>query len=302
MNQQRETTLVVINKSIEKNGDVIVINSLKENEVFKTVSDSKVDTLPVNNITNAKPTAPEINKPKKWILLLNAGIGISNSKNNLPSNTSVYADAMQLNSSGGISASPQNQQTAAGTAGTNKSLSFNVGINAERLLNKRWSVITGLNYLYQSNKLGVGASIDSEIFLNFDEAKSFSSKKAYRLGNEKKYLNQFHTIEVPLIFKYTPKLGAAFTFQAGPSIGYLLHSNALVYSITNRSYATNSIVFSNLQLSFNIGGGYTLGKKTQHPIAVGYQFKYGLTPVVKPVYGKQHLANSMLFVRIPLKK
>ena len=286
----------------------------------KSITDNNIDTtkasadIPVVENQNKTDSSPfVINKndtaaivaaskagKKKNIHLWKYGIivasGIAGVKDNLFSSGPVFADAIANvnNPSPAVPILPAPNNPSKGVA-------LSTGFYLQKNLNRSWSFISGLNYWYQYNTISVGSRIDSAASFNFS-TKNISTNNFYKIGNGISYKNKFQLIEIPLIFQYRDTKKSALFAEAGPTLGYTIHSNALVYSGSNAAYFTSKKLFNKLIISFSIGAGINLGAKTNFPISIGYQFKYSVVSVTQRYFGRQHFVNSMLYVKIPLKK
>ena len=170
----------------------------------------------------------------------------------------------------------------------------------QKNINARWKFNTGLNYLYQSNKIRVGNRVDSAANFYFDY-KSIGVNSYYRIGDIIQYKNKFHLIEIPFLFQYRLSKKIPVYVEAGPTVSYLLYSNAMVFNGNRAAYFTTKNIFNKFLLSMNIGVGIDLAQKSKLPFTIGYQFKYGMGSIIKSPFGKQHFVNSLLYLKIPLK-
>lgn len=232
----------------------------------------------------------------QWKYGIIVAYGLAAVKDNLFSSKPIFADAMASvnNPSPTVPALPAPNNPIKGVA-------FSTGFYLQKNLNRNWSFVTGINYWYQSNTLQVGNKIDSAASFNFSSTKILTDN-FYKTGNTISYKNKFHLLEVPLIFQYRFKKMSPLFAEAGSSLGYLIHSNALLYSGSNAAYLTDKKLFNQLIVSFSLGAGVNLAAKTNFPFSIGFKFKYSAVSVTKKYFGEQHFVNSMLYVKIPLKK
>ncbi len=278
------------------------INNLKdvigEPEIKKiettAATEFKIDTvLP----SSSKKIEKKINN-LKWQYGIYLATGISNVKNSLFSNAPVFSDRF----ANAILASPPNPQVAAMTVNPSKAIAFSVGLYAQKNINDRLKLTTGVNYFYQSNSIRTGSRVDSMTNYNYDVNKNIAADYYYKTGNSASYKNKFHLIEMPFLFQYKLLKKSSLYIDGGPSVAFLINSNALVYNSNSSGYFTDRAIFNKLLFSINAGAGIDLAQKTKMPFSVGYRFNYGIVSVTKKSFGKQHLVNSLLYLEIPLKK
>ncbi len=259
-----------------------------ENDVSK---DTAITTI---NSTNQKK---KNNIQWQYGIRLAAGTGAL--KKDFFGNTPLFAaDARLFNSSG----LPPIVQPVAPPNNPVTGLAVNIGFYIQKNITGSWTFSTGLNYAFQSNAIQVGTRVDSAVTFNFNASKSLAANNYYRIGDDVKYKNNFHFIEVPLLFQWKLSKKSPVYFEGGPTLRYLVNSNALVYNSNSGAYFTDAAVFNKLLLSFTAGAGINLAQNKKLPFSVGYQFGYSTGSATKKVFGKQHFVNSMLYVKIPFKK
>ena len=112
----------------------------------------------------------------------------------------------------------------------------------------------------------------------------------------------FILLRYPYYLKFQLSKKIPVFIESGPSVVYLIHTDALAYNNRSAAYFTSKDIFNKLSLALNAGIEFQLAKKTKFPFGLGYRFNYGMSAVTKKDYGKQHLVNSMLILKIPLKK
>ena len=274
--------------------DTAVVSA--DNPISKTTK-TEIDSVNISSkdkadTTTLRQTVTEKKKPV-WQYGISFGSGISTVKNNLFSNAPVFNYSVAAMQSGPPTG-PPNPNLVAASGNPKSGVSFNVGFYVERNMNSRWKFNTGLNYLYQSNKLHVGNRVDS--------AARFDANVYYRPGNSVQYRNQFHFLEIPLLFRYQLNDKSKIYVEAGPTLAYLLYSNAIVYNGSTGIYFTNKDIFNRVLLSFDMGAGINLAQRSKLPFSIGYRFKYGVGSIVKNSFGEQHFVCSRLYLTIPLKK
>ena len=281
---------IVTDTAILPTVDLIVATKKTEIDSLAVIKKDTIQEISQNKIELKKNNL-------NWQYGIGFASGFSNVKNSLFSSTPVFPDAFSNTVSG-----PPNPSIRIIPGNPSKGLALGFGFYAQKGINTRWKFSTGLNYLYQSNTIKVGSRIDSVADFNFDINKSITADYFYRLGNSASYKNKFHLIEIPILFQYKISKKNPVYFEGGPSLAFLLKSNALVYNGNSAAYFTNSAVFNKLLLSFNAGAGIYLAQKTKRPLSIGWQFKYSISSAAKESFGKQHLVNSLLYLKIPFKK
>ncbi|MGG9961115.1 porin family protein [Ferruginibacter sp. SUN106] len=299
--ENEEIVVVSEEKIINNIIDTTTVNAefLKTDSVTVTNKKTATDTIVVVKKDTALIVKKEPTKKneKKWEYGIDVTAGSSAVKNSLFNNTLAYSNTYSSSVSSspgtGISTGPNKPSTG---------LAFSTGFYAARMIADRWQFKTGLSYSYQSNTLKVGSKVDSTATFNFDMNKSIAASSYFRPGNSVSYMNNFHLLEIPLLFQYQWSKRSPFNFEMGPTVSYLINSNALVYSNSSGVYFTGKDIFNKLLVSVNAGAGFTFAKQPKWPITFGYRFKYGISSVIKNSLSKQHFVNSMLYLKIPFKK
>jgi hypothetical protein len=303
-----EKNLITENaKTVVKVGAPVAVNDDVIEEAKKLATDSSI--ISNKDVVISKDTtittAAGTNQKKKNSLKFKYGVRVAAGsgalKKGLLSNTALFsADAGLFNINNGFP--PLNLQVASKPNNPATGLVFNIGFYAQKDINARWKFSTGLNYAYQSNIIKVGKRVDTAATFRFDASKSLSADNYYKIGDDIKYRNKFHLIEVPLLFQWKLSEKSPVYFEGGPTVSCLISSNALVYNSNSRAYFTDRVVFKKLLLSFTAGAGINLAQNKKLPFSVGYQFGYSASSATKKVFGKQHFVNSMLYIKIPFKK
>ncbi len=293
-NSEQVTDKQVTITAKHENEDPLPLTKLPEKN-----QDKKTDSLFVTNtdtITTVA-TTKEKKRIQKCSYGIHAAVGISNVTSGLfnSTNAALYADAYS-NSTGGNVNSPD----SAAPGNPSHSIAFSAGLFVKKSLGKNWNLNTGLYYSYHSNKILVGSKVDSAINLNIND-KNIASDNFYRGGRSENYTNKFHLLQIPLLVQYKLPVKLPVYLEAGATVSYLMHSNALQYNGSKAAYFTDAAVFNKLLFSLNAGAGIYLAQKT-FPFSIGYRFNYNLNSVTKQTFGKQHLLCSMLYINIPLKK
>ncbi|MGC4104496.1 porin family protein [Ferruginibacter sp.] len=283
-----------------------LVKKIAETDSTLTVNvEKKKDTVLTVKTDSSKTVTKKEEKKKinpKWQLGVEASGGISNVKNGIFSDKPLYSSALGNSSPStgvGNPASPSYQQPSSPVEGAALSLGF----YAQKNITAKWVFKTGLNYHYQSNSIKTGQRVDTAVNILFSStADRVSAPSYYRNGNSNRFANQFHLLELPLLFQFKPTANGAFYIEGGPTIGYLLHSNALVYSGSTATYIHNKDLFNKLLFSLNAGAGFDIGRRSKFPFSIGARVQYSLNSVIKTAYAQQHFISTQLFLKVPLKK
>ena len=273
-----------------------VLENESSNTETAITGKQKPDTLPALSVkidTTASPINKKENKKiqSKWLYGIVTGAGLANIKNDVFSNSRVYTNDLSTGS-------PLNNpvfQTASISNTPTASIAFTTGIYAERVFNTRLSLNTGLNYIYLSNQLSVGERVDSSSsFLtnSGDTQVSFY----YRNGDSKKYRNEFHFLQLPIVLQYKPFKQLPLYGESGITASYLISAKVLQYSATRNAYFTDSKSLNRLLLGMQAGVGADLKK-----LKFGYRLNYSFSSVIKGET-RQFPVSSIIYVQLPLKK
>lgn len=299
-----------LTETVVNNEDAGEIKKITKTDITGLINDSltvedkkiKADSLVVlkkdTATTNGLSVKQKNGNKLKWVYGFEFAAGVSAVKNNLFSKSPVFSDANAAFMAGG----PPNPQPRSAPNNPSKGTAFGFGFYMERAINEKWRFSTGLNYLYQNNFILVGNKVDTPVTVRLDAFKDLSTNNYYSSGNSSSYKNKYHLLEIPLLFQYQFSKKSPVYFKTGLTAAYLLQSNALVYNSNSATYITDKSIFNKTLLSINIGAGINLAKKSKLPFSIGYQFKYSIGSVTKATFGKQHFVNSLLYLKIPVKK
>ncbi len=271
--------------SIDSVGEKAVV-SINETNLENIAGDTtglivKKETPPV---TEEKKSVPDENlKPAKtkqspWKFGVAFSAGISTTRNGylrIVGITGSDADkafdgAFQNGSSTG---SPGNPANSAGYKPSPVKLNtgFIAGVYAEKMINAKLSILTGLNYKMYSTKIMVGNRYDSLV-------NALSSGLYYRSGTEKNYTNRFHFIEVPvgLQWRITKQNKLPLYLYTGMSASYLFSTNALQFAGATGFYYPDKKPFKNTQFDFSSRLLFGLSKNNKHQFLLGPQLNFSL--------------------------
>jgi len=280
-----------------------VENSIATDSVIIDIKKAATDSVAIIKTDTTKNETNKSKKQKvrkKWLYGIDVAMGRSNVKSNLFKTEPVYAAMANYSASpgGGGSAAinmPPNDPSAG------KAIA--AGFYIEKMIHPKWSVKTGLNYMYQSNTVKTGQKVDSSIRYNFSMlGTSLYADNYYRAGNTVNHTNAFHFLELPLMLQFKVNSKLPLYVEAGPTVSWLMNSNALIYNNNTATYFSSDNMFNKLLFSLKAGAGFDIAKRSKIPFSIGYQFKYSINSVIKTNLAKQHFINSLIYVKVPLKK
>ncbi|RYZ31069.1 MAG: hypothetical protein EOO10_00450 [Chitinophagaceae bacterium] len=115
-------------------------------------------------------------------------------------------------------------------------VAYSAGFALARKLSEHIEVSLGLQYTHYSTTINVGTNRRSDTILQ-SGAGSFAANQYYTNTNaNNKYVNRFHTLELPVTISYKPVLKWPVLLSVGAAYGQLLSTNALTYSGTANLY------------------------------------------------------------------
>ena len=261
-----------------------------------TVDHSQFSPIADSPFLKSRETGPSKKASFKWQYGATIGVGLSNVVNGVFSKKPVLADA-NYNSAGGSTGS------GAGSLPNDPSASaaFTVGLHIERNISSKVKLTTGVLYVYQSSVIKTGRRVDSAATYNFGSSKIHAGSY-YLPGNSMLYKNNMHFIQLPILFQYRLSDKFPVYLEAGPTVSYLVHSNALFYNRAASAYLSSMDAFNRVSLSFTAGAGFKVNAKKGLPLSVGYRFNFSVSSITKEPFGNQQAQSSMLYLTIPVKK
>jgi len=167
---------------------------------------------------------------------------------------------------------------------------FRIGVLGEWAISKRSSIVSGLQYQYQSNNIRTGSYRNTALIFNNYASQPVSVRSSYQAGLQKTFTNRFHYLQIPLGFQWQVNKGnkTPILLNAGLSAGYLLTSNSLVYdSLQGGIYYHDKNAFNRFQLSFNTGVAFRFGNNKAFQWSIGPEASMGLRSQVKEEYDKK---------------
>lgn len=167
---------------------------------------------------------------------------------------------------------------------------FRIGILGEWAISKRSSIVSGLQYQYQSNNIRTGYYMDTSLVFNNNAAQQVSVRSLYQGMQQKTFTNRFHYLQIPVTFQWQVNKGKKMPIllNAGLSAGYLLTTNALVYdSLQGGIYYHDKHAFNRFMFSFNTGLAFRFGNNKPIQWSIGPEVSMGLRSQVKEGYDKK---------------
>lgn len=288
-------------KSDDKTADQKINQPTKSDSVIITADSKAGEAIAA---TKKKQTGSKI----KWGFDLSAGI--SSSRNNAFSLFDMQKSAADLqslpplnNSGGGLGSPPRTypSDVKAGSA-------WRAGVVAEIEITKRSSIVSGLQYMYHSNSITVGAYTDTTVVVRNSFSQAARVDAIYRGTQQKEYTNRFHFIQIPVQYQLQINKGVKtpILWSVGFAAGFLLGTNGLVYdTAANGIYYRDNAAFNKFQFNLNTGLSFRFGNKNKVQWSLGPEFSLGLNRLMKDDYTKkQYLLYSGLTGRLlfPKKK
>lgn len=305
-------------QSIEADEISTAIAEDHNNAVAKTASVQTVNTdLPA--LTGETPMDPtSLNKNlmpvvkltprKKWEF----GIGLSGGvsalgkglakdifsekplENNLVSNSAVVLDPMRpsdlnsyLNIIGGggtlVAAMPPPASPV------KHGFAYKAGGFAKWHVSDQLALTGGLEYAHHTTKREVGKEISYDLvnqapdqFSNARFTGTYNSNMAPAPENTM-YTNQYHYLQLPVGIEWQAVKALPITVNAGFSVGYMLHTNAIHYKSISGLYFQDKALFNDLQGGIYAGINVKLLQNTATPLYVGPVVQYNYTSLTKNV-------------------
>lgn len=250
-----------------------------EDSSLNILDEKKTETETVSN----NSTKQALKKaPQKWLIGFNfsagkaimgaglLGMGGANSFADLSSNSP--------NNSGGPVSNPQVYEDP--IPRTNWAII--TGVSAQKKISKSTSIVLGINYKYFSTLNDVGSWVSSGNYYSNLSSASYQSFKTHR--------NNFHFVEVPVLFKIEARQNKKLPFSlvVGAGFSRLVSSNSLQYQ-QGMLFNDNSL-FNKTQVALIGGLSAILFSKKPYPVSIGPYLNYGINSLgSKGLYGSRHL-------------
>ena len=306
MYEENKKTLVEKN-SIEKNNPVSTMANVpvitaeekkdqKEVETAKARDKEKVMTDSLRNGETVK--VPNKKKKQPWQYSIQFGAGIPYTRNGI--NSTVFTSSVSSFAAAPTVNNPIYNQPASPSPGK----VFQTGITIEKNIAGKLDIKTGLSYMYLSNHIKIGAKIDSLSGNGISTYDNDNGFLGYGNNNPNFYNNYFRFIQLPLVLQLNVLKKDQFSvfLEGGASLDYIASSNALLFNAETNTYSTGKNFFNRMVYT-GIGGiGAKVAQQTKIPVALGYQFSYGMKPFFKNTETQKHLPISLVYFRLYLKR
>lgn len=262
-----------------------------------------IDNPVVDSATTTKAATPATPKKIKWMLDLSAGIS-SSTEGALIKTSNPMAD--QLYSASPIISNGSLSQATAPPSAINPGFSFRVGWLGELKLNKRSSLISGLQYAYKSNHIQVGAYKDTSFSFSNFASQSVRVNAVYRGWDRKDYTNHYHFIQLPIIYQLQLGKGNKLPvmWNIGAGLNYLVANKSLLYSSAQGGmYYKDKDAYNRFSFNLNTAFYLKFGSQRKFSWMVGPEVSLDMSRLVKDAYGnKQYLLYGGVTGRIYIPK
>jgi hypothetical protein len=294
---------------LQKEVAATVIESVVTKPVTINATDSSIkkitDTLTVNRAVAVK--ARKIKFP--WKLGAVANFGVSNIGNRFTLGINGGQESKAYDNVSGAPANYAQSNLPNAPSVFKRGRAFSAGVQAEKKIGKRFSIVTGIGYNYLSASVLTGQALDSAINIyGGNGAGLFNSnldRTAYRQGVLQSHVNQFHFINIPVYLKADMATKNRFSagVYGGISVMQLVAVKALLYDTASRSYYYNKNNFNKTQLAVNAGIQFNYAFKNGIVISSGPQFMHTITPLSNiNIYNNKYFRVWALQAKINLSK
>jgi hypothetical protein len=278
-NIQSESADNVVVKGDNSNINHQLITSFeKQNDsnVTSTKSSQNIDTS--KTITKDKKASEQSN----W--LVNVGGGILQTSLNQQTNSLSFSNSASIGS-GAVTGVNNNRQPII----TSPKTGFNVqlGLAYNTVLGKNWTLQTGLQYQYLTNKQGIKA----------DTTTGFTN--SFIADNTNFITNKAHWLKVPITFTYNlqPNSKHQLNILMGSSLAYVVSQEWLISNANTGRFYYNAAANNKWLLGIHGGLSYTLSKK----LSLAAMASYTLTPIQSNVKDKNHFVQYNLQLSTPIR-
>ncbi|MDP4250979.1 MAG: hypothetical protein Q8918_12790 [Bacteroidota bacterium] len=160
-----------------------------------------------------------------------------------------------------------------------QSISFYIGLQAQKMLNNTTKIFAGLQYSYSEVRIAPGnlVNMPAAVYAGNYSLTNINSYYLVSGTNNYNYTNQYHFVEIPLGIEKQLGGKSRFSVNAGISLAWLVAVHALQYDPQTRIYFKENSYFNKAQ--WNVLGGieYRLLQKEKYTLKIGPQFQYGLS-------------------------
>jgi hypothetical protein len=291
-----------------KEETVAVIKSTATKPVAINTTDSSIkkntDTLTVNRVFTVK--ARKLKSP--WKLGAVTNFGVSNIGNRFTFGINGGQENKAYDNVSGAPTSYAQSSLPNAPSVFKRGRAFSAGVQAEKKISKRFSIVTGIGYNYLSASVLTGQAFDSAINNGNGGGLFYSNvadRTAYRQGVLQSHVNQFHFINIPVYLKADLVTKNRFSagVYGGVSVMQLVAVKALFYDTASRSYYYNKNNFNKTQLAVNAGIQFNYAFKKGIVISSGPQFMHTITPLSNiNIYNNKYFRVWALQAKINLGK
>lgn len=269
------TTIITVDTVTSNNEPIEPIAATNIKDSIILARNSVTDTL-----STAKITTKQATKKHQWLIRVGGGLL------NISQNNSSNGTASSNNTA--VSLPGVGSGVGAGTSNTSNILpahtgfNFNIGIDYQTQLSKKWQLTTGLQYQYLQNKQSVGN----------DSAGIFSG------GKNSVKTNNAHFLHVPVSFTFITNQSART--QLGITIGgSLARAFSEQWLISNSS---SNLLYYNSALNnkwlLGLHGGLSFYKPSFYKITV--LTSYSVTPIYQTSQTKYHFLLYSVQLSTPI--
>ena len=248
-----------------------------------TFNEKRIDLIAPLEITKMRG-----NKHFPWQFGVDFSLGMSATRNGYfgvigNNGEEKNLDVTQSPATGGNNTGP-GVTTSVSPVKINKA--FIPGMYATKQLTNSLALKLGVNYKYYSTTMVLGARVDSFVS-NANYTLSY-----YRSGNDSKYKNQYHLIELPVGILFRPgknKNSLPLYVYTGISFSKLIKTSALQFEPSSGTYYRNDPLLSKTQIDLSVMLMVSLQRKTTSPLLFGPQLNYALTSMAATgLYSNRH--------------
>ncbi len=248
-------------------------------------------------------------RPMKWGFELS--IGQSNRRDQaLPTVFGNKDGFNPLLSSGVVAGVPPTNYPLTPPSPVKPGIAYRVGVVAELPISGRSSLLAGLQYAYQTDRIRAGISRDTSFIVNNSISQTYRVDAVYAAQTERSKTNRYHLVQVPLRYQYgfgnSKKLPVSW--EVGVNLGYLFASNALIYdTVAHGVYYRDKKAFQRFHLALASGVHFQWGKPGKLSWSIGPEVSLDMNRLVKNVYDRKQYPfyfglNSRIFLPVKKKK
>jgi hypothetical protein len=251
-----------------------------------------------NAFSDAVP--PVLIQPKKWSFGISAFAGISGlNDGNLFNLNKAFASDMSTPANVAFAPSYTPYKIVPAS-------SYSVGIVVGRELNKRFQIISGLNYVQTNVRYKPGNQAYGRQALNAAPPLTQYVLNYFTLDQHKPdaYKNTYHFVELPVALqtRLTKSRWLPVFWNTGVSYSRLFSSNSKQFDGSTGIYYSNTKWLNKGQFAVSTGFDFVLRPRSKYPLWLGPSAKYNLTPLTSETFAeKKNLLsagiNLKLFIR-----